>query len=248
MVKMETLRVLGGRIPRSIPTASLVIAWVIVGIIALVALWALLMVISTVQKKGSPGDIICNLVTGVVAVVITWGMLSFMFWVFSDIGLNDILLKNNKVLEVQIDTESEVFKNTIGTTDNLNRMIINFPEKEQKKLDYDIVNRDGKYYFSTLTTNYFFEKPPAIDEVKNEIYNSFVKYCQRMNIYTPDVKVPDLLETEDTESQLCLDCMLEGYNSCECTNFNVDADNGNYVNKNNGDTSDEQKTQEDNKQ
>lgn len=218
MVKMETLRVLDGRIPRSIPTVSLVIAWVIVGIIALVALWALLTVISTVQKKGSPGDVICNLVTGIVAVVITWGVLSFMFWVFSDISLNDILLKNNKVLEVQVDTESEAFKNTIGTTDNLNRMIINFPEKEQKKLDYDIVNRDGKYYFSTLAANNFFEKPPAMDEVKDEVYNSFVKYCQRMNIYTPDVKVPDLPKGEVSEG---LNYLLDDLDPCECANKDV---------------------------
>lgn len=216
MLKTETLKVLGGRLPRALSTSSLILVIILVVVFVCAVLYVAATIMHKIVKEKEIGETAVFTLISALGFFVAFHVLSLICCLFTGFFLEDLVLKNNKVIEMQIDTESEAFKSTVGTTENLNRLIANFPNKEQKHLEYEIKNKGDGYYFSTLIERDFFEKPPSISEMKGEMEDSLTKYLQRMNLYAPDIKVPELDNKRASEYQCVLDDDLRDLGSCEC--------------------------------
>lgn len=186
MLNINTMEILQGPVARSIMQASQTTR---------TGFEVIFLVILLIAILSCEGDIAGLLVftsffTGVL-VVATWLLTGYSY--------KDFKPSSYRTLVVQIDTESEQFKNTFKTTENLDHMIKTFPVTEQQHLDTKIVNKQGKYYFTNTVTKQYVDEVPNKASVKRKMESDLKAYYNKMNIYTQTLVEDE--KTTDTTTQ-----------------------------------------------
>lgn len=180
MIKIDTLRVLSGHVPREVISDIGIFAFLATAVCLVIMCIALIEAV----KEGRAHGFRLSIFKTFVAVITGYICLYCVFFVVSwGHTIPSLLPMNNKLVIAEVDTNSADFKTLIENSDNLKSLVNNFPEKEQKSLDRKIVFNDNKCYFEMLFNKKELKNLLNKNELEDAINNGLESYIKTVKIY-----------------------------------------------------------------
>lgn len=143
-----------------------------------------------------------DIVKTIIGIAVLTTFIMGVTWIITGYSYKDFMPSSYRTIVAQIDTESEQFKDTFKTTENLDHMINTFPETEQKLLDTKIVNKQGKYYFTNTVVKKYVDDVPNKTVVKRKMESNLKAYYNKMNIYTQTLVEEETPEKEAPQEEV----------------------------------------------
>ena len=188
MININTLEILQGPVAQSVMQSSHTTR---------VVFWVLFIIIILVVGAGCEG----NEGIGCITIIVLIAILVIGTWLVTGYSYKDFKSSSYRTLVAEIDTESEQFKETFKTTENLEHMIKTFPETEQKQLDTKIVNKNGKYYFTNTVTKQYVDEIANKTSLERKMETNLKVHYNKMNIYTQNLEEDKTTQDKITQKE-----------------------------------------------
>lgn len=180
MIKIDTLRVLSGNVPRGLIADIGIFAFLATLTCLAILIIAIVDAIKRCLAYGFRPSILKTFVAVIAGYICLYGVFFVTSWGHT---IPSLFPMNNKLVTAEIDINSKDFKALVENSDNLKGLTNNFPEKEQKYLDKKIIFKDNKCYFEMLFNKK--ELKSLIDEgsLNNAITSGLKGYIDTVKIY-----------------------------------------------------------------